>query len=250
MLSRHLRFFFLLIGLVPVCVGYAEVPALLNSAMAKLQADEDHWAYTQTTQEHDRKGKPKDGPTVERFDPSMPTDEHWTLLQYEGREPTDRAVRSWRKRKLKEQKRREEKTLGEVMDFERAREVSRSGTAVVFEIPLQTGASKWLPAEKFVVHMTVDPGCETLQAFHLKTLESFRALGVAKIDSIEVDASFRTVDERYAPQPERIAARGTGKVLFFPVGGSALIAWSDFVRVKPYRDRFEVQIGELKAFGF
>jgi hypothetical protein len=228
----------------------AGTPPLLDTAIRKLQADEDHWAYTQTTQEYDRDEKDKEGVTVERYDPSLPEDQQWTLRQYKGREPTDREVRSWEKRKRKELKRREEKTLGEVMDFERAHAVSENSQAVIFEIPLLPGASKRLPSEKFVVQMTVDPVRQTLQAFDLKTLGSFRTLGVAKIENIHISASFQIVDEQYAPQPARIEAQGTGKILFFRVGGSATVTWSDFKRVKPYRDRFEVQIGELKAFGF
>jgi len=91
---------------------------------------------------------------------------------------------------------------------------------------------------------------ETLQGFNLKTLAPIRALGVAKIERIEIEARFRLIDERYAPQPEHILAYGAGKLLFFRVGGGAEITWSDFKRVKPYNERFEVRIGEMKAFGF
>lgn len=226
------------------------MPALLGTALGKLQADEDHWAYTQTTQAYDRKGRPDGGPTVERYDPSQPPAEQWRLIQWQGREPDGRDVRRWEKRKVKEQKRREEKTLGEVMDFDRATVREETTAEVVFAIPLQPGASKRLPAEKFMVHMTVERAREVVTGFSLETTGPFRAMGVAKIDSIEVSADFRTVDESYAPQPHAIQARGAGRVLFFRVGGAAEIAWSDFKRVKPYNDRFEVRIGELKAFGF
>ncbi|MCB1104016.1 MAG: hypothetical protein H7A44_00810 [Opitutaceae bacterium] len=228
----------------------AAVPALLEEALQKLQADENHWAYTQTTQVYDRKGEVDGGVTVERFDPSLPYDQQWTLLQQDGREPTAREERSWRKRKDREMKRREEKSLGEIMDLERAREVERYAGQVVFEVPLQPGASRRLPAEKFAVLMAVDEASATLSEFMLKTTDSFRALGVAKVDRIEIKADFATVDPQYVPQPRRIFASGAGRLLFFRVGGSAEITWTDFKRVKPYEDRFEVQIGELKVFGF
>ena len=114
-----------LIGLLLAAGLRAEVPPLLEAALRKLQADENRWAFTQTTQEFDRKGQPEGGLTVERFDPSQPYDQQWTLVRYQGREPTEREERSWRKRKDKETKRREEKSLGEVMDLENAR--PRSG---------------------------------------------------------------------------------------------------------------------------
>ena len=240
-----------LLGYVALAVaGLAEVPAMLDTAIKKLQADEDHWAFTQTTLKFDRDGKSTEGSKIERYNPALPDSQQWTLLQWKGSEPTEREMSAWKKRKEKEIKRRGEKTLGEIMDFEHARKVEESASEVIFEIPLLPGASKRLPEDKFVVHMAVDPQRETLQAFSLKTVGSFRALGVAKIESIEIQASFRTIDEQYTPQPERILARGSGKLLFFRVAAGAEITWTDFKRVKPYKDRFEVKIGELKAFGF
>lgn len=231
-------------------VAPAAVPPLLDAAVKKLQADENRWAFTQTTQVYDRKGEREDGATVERFDPSQPPDAQWTLLQIEGREPTAREERSWRKRKEREMKRREEKSLGEVMDLENAREVERYDGQVVFEVPLQPGASRRLPSEKFAVLMSVNETGETLQEFMLKTTDSFRALGVAKVDRIEIKADFASIDPQYVPQPRRIVATGTGRLLFFPFGATAEITWSDFKRVKPYDERFEVRIGEMKVFGF
>jgi hypothetical protein len=240
-----------LAGLLLLAAGLrAEVPPLLNSALRKLQADENRWAFTQTTQEFDRKGEPEGGLTVERFDPSQHYDQQWTLVSYQGREPTPREERAWRKRKAKETKRREEKSLGEVMDLENARAVETSDAKVAFAVPLLAGASKRLPAEKFVVRMDVDPANETLQAFRLETTGDFRVLGVAKIDRIEVAAEFATVDPQFAPQPARITASGAGRVLFFRVGGAVNIVWSEFRRVTPYDDRFKVEIGEMKVFGF
>lgn len=250
LLAMIQRWWVLMFSMIVCGHGMAAMPALLGTALGKLQADEDHWAYTQTTQAYDRKGRPDGGPTVERYDPSQPPAEQWRLIQWQGREPDGRDVRRWEKRKVKEQKRREEKTLGEVMDFDRATVREETTAEVVFAIPLQPGASKRLPAEKFMVHMTVERAREVVTGFSLETTGPFRAMGVAKIDSIEVSADFRTVDESYAPQPHAIQARGAGRVLFFRVGGAAEIAWSDFKRVKPYNDRFEVRIGELKAFGF
>ena len=251
MVHRAMRIFLVsLILLLNLTVTPAAVPSLLEAALQKLQADENHWAYTQTTQVFDRQGEPEDGVTVERFDPSLPYDQQWTLLQQDGRAPTAREERAWRKRKDREMKRREEKSLGEIMDLERAREVERYAGQVVFEVPLQPGASRRLPAEKFAVLMAVDESSATLSEFMLKTTDSFRALGVAKVDRIEIKADFAMVDPQYVPQPRRIVASGAGRLLFFRVGGSAEITWSEFKRVKPYEDRFDVQIGELKVFGF
>lgn len=226
------------------------VPAPLAAALQKLMADDDHWAYTQTTQVFDRKGQPEPGPQVERYDPSQPDEAQWTLLQYKGRVPTDREVRSWKRKKEKELRRREEKSLGEVLDFARAAVQREEGSTVVYEVPLKASASRRFPAEKFVAYFAVNRGRQELERFGLRARESFRMVGVAKVDKVEIDAQFATVDPQFAPQPRLILASGTGRVLFFRVGASAEIKWSDFKRVTPYNDRFVVELGELKVLDF
>jgi hypothetical protein len=61
---------------------------------------------------------------------------------------------------------------------------------------------------------------------------------------------FAKVEAPYAAQPSVITASGTGKILFFRVGGSAHVTWTDFKRVTPYNDRFVVELGELKVLDF
>jgi hypothetical protein len=227
----------------------AEVPAPLAAALKKLVADDGRWAYTQTVEKFDRKGRP-DGVQVERFDPSRPEEEQWTLLLRDDREPNDREQRSFQRKKEREMRRREEKSLGEVIDFDRAVVVRADEAAVVYEVPLVPGASRRFPEEKFMVLMTVHPERETLEHFALKAREAFRMVGVARIDRVEIDVSFAVVDPAHAPQPRMIAASGAGRVLFFPVGGSAEITWTDFKRVTPWKDRFVVEFGELKVLDF
>lgn len=237
------------------CVGLglpglrAGVPAPLEAALQKLMADEGHWAYTQTTQTFDRKGRPEEL-RVERHDPSRPDEEQWMLLARNGKPPTDREVRAFRRRKEKEMRRREGKSLGEVIAFERAQPVRETEREIVYEVPLQPEASRRFPAEKFTVFMTVDRARQTLEHFALRAREPFRMAGVAKIDRVEIEARLETVLPEHAPQPSVITATGTGRVLFFPVGGSAEIKWTDFQRVTPYNDRFVVELGELKVLDF
>jgi hypothetical protein len=227
----------------------AEVPAPLAAALKKLVADDGRWAYTQTVKKYDRKGRP-DGVQVERFDPLRPEEEQWTLLQRDGREPSDREQRAFQRKKEREMRRREEKSLGEVIDFDWAKAVTSTAEAIVYEVPLQKGASRRFPEEKFLVLMTVHPERETLEHFALKAREAFRMVGVARIDRVEIDVSFAVVDPAYAPQPRLIAASGAGRVLFIPLGGSAEITWTDFKRVTPWKDRFVVEFGELKVLDF
>jgi hypothetical protein len=76
-------------------------------------------------------------------------------------------------------------------------------------------------------------------------------LGTTKVTNFGLDIRFQSIDPKYASQPATIHASGTARVvLFFKLGAEADLAWSDFKRVKPYKERFDVKIGDLKALDF
>lgn len=240
----------LILSCVAATVLRAETPALLQTALQKLQAEENRWAFTQTTQAYDRQGRPDGGVMVEKCDPSQPPENQWTLVLRDGQPPTERQVRVWKRKRDKETRRREEKPLGQVIDFAQAKPVREDATQVVYELPLQKGASRRFPEEKFVVFMTVDRATQALGHVALRTRGSFRMVGVAKVDQLELDVELQSIDPAYAPQPTRLKVSGAGKVLFVRVGGSAEIVLTEHRRVTPYDDRFTVEVGELKVLDF
>lgn len=233
---------------------YGAIPEPLERAVAKLVADADHWAYSQEVNEFDKNGKSNGGPTRERFDPSRPDAEQWSLQLYRGRIPTDSDIRDWQRQKRREAKRRE-RPLGEIIDFERASLAEEKPEAWVYRLPIKPGASRRLPADKFFVLMTVGKDRVEVENVSVRTTESFRLNGLAglaaKVEGVEINARFAVVDEKYAAQPALITASGSARVAWlFRVGGKAEVIWTEFQRVKPYRDRFDVKIGDVKALDF
>jgi hypothetical protein len=247
------RCLWLIVVFVPAGLR-AEMPAPLQAAVDKLIADTDHWAYTQEVREFSRRGESEGGPTIERYDPSKPDDEQWSLRLYRGQIPSEEDVRSWKRRKEREARRRE-RPLGEVMDFERATLVEEQPEVYLYRVPIKPGVSRRLPSDKFEVVVRVGKARSEIERVTVRATEGFRLSGVAglaaRVDRVEIDAVFGVVDPAYAAQPSRIIAEGAGKVAWvFRVGGRAEIAWSEITRVKPYKDRFGVEIGDVKALDF
>lgn len=247
------RGLFLIAVLVPLGLR-AEMPAPLQAAVDKLIADTDHWAYTQEVREFSRRGEPEGGPTIERYDPSKPDDEQWSLRLYRGGIPSEADIRSWKRRKEREARRRE-RPLGELMDFERATLVEERSEVYLYRVPIKPGVSRRLPSDKFEVVVQVGKARSEIERVTVRATEGFRLSGVAglaaRVDRVEIDAVFAVVDPAFAAQPSRIIAEGAGKVAWvFRVGGRAEIAWSEITRVKPYKDRFGVEIGDVKALDF
>jgi hypothetical protein len=243
-----------LFGLLYLCAlaipAAAETPPLLGEAFQKLIANENHWAYTRTTQWYDRVGRPENGLTIERYDPSQAPDLRWTLVQYEGRMPTDSDRAAWQRHNHWEVKRRE-KSLGDVLDLEHAAVLTETPDAVLFEVPIFKGASRRFPADKLIVTMQVDKTLHALVAFSVRPRTKIRIVGVVKIEDAEVDGRFDVVDDRYAPVFTWAHGSGQARILgLIRIGRGAEMRFTDFRRVTPFDERFSVKIGDLKALDF
>ncbi len=244
----------LIVCLAAVAYARAEAPPILDEAVIKLIENDEHWAYTRSTQVYDKTGKAKVGLTIERYDPSQPYGAQWTLLLYKGRMPTPGDVSSWESAKAKMAKERHERTLGDVIDVDHATLLSETATDASFDVPIVKDASKRFPADKLQVVMTVDKEKQALVGFAVHQRQKFRLEGiaaVASVDTVEVDGRFDTVDSKFAPVLTWAKGNGSGHVFgFFHVGFGSELHYSDFKRVKPYADRFGVKIGDVKALDF
>ena len=252
----------LLIFLFTALAVQADVPALLGEALQKTLRDTDRWAYTQTSVEQDGKGKVLRRSVV-RFDPSKPYAEQYTPLLIDGREPSSADFKKYRRRGEKRGERIDKveregsdstegnrQSLGELMDLEHATVASEDEKNIIFEVPLKKEGNKRLPPDKFQVLARVDKATHAFQRIEATLREPMRAALVVKIKSGEGLIEFSSVDPKFAPTP--VVLRGTGlySILFIPGGRSYEATHSDFKRVKPYGDRFDVQIGTMKTIDF
>ena len=229
----------------------SEVPTPLADAIQKLVHDEDHWAYTQRTQRFNKSGEPDGGPTIERYDPSLPIDEQWQLIQYSGHKPTEGERGKWRRQKEHQQKHHGEKTLGDFLDLEHATLFSSAADRLTFLVPLTKNSIGRFPADKLEVFMNVDPAQHTLTSFSLRPKGVFHLAGVIRIDGGEFEGRLQTILPKYAPTFVWGKGSGYGKVLgIFKVGMGGEVNLSDFKRVMPFNDRFDVKIGDIKALNF
>jgi hypothetical protein len=243
-------------------VGRAEVPALLDEALQKTLRDTDRWAFTQTWAEFDGKGKELKRAVV-RFDPSKPYAEQYTPLSVDGKPPTEGDFRKYRRRGEKRGERAEKaeregaetadknrQTLGELMDIERATLTEEDATTITYEVPLKKEGNKRFPPEKFQVLARVNKATRGFERIEVKLREAMRSMLVVKIKSGEGAMEFATVDPKFAPALVTVKGGGSASVVFVPIGRRYDLKHEDFKRVKPYADRFGVQIGTMKTIDF
>lgn len=270
-LSRMLRpLFFLVCAMIAVAradaTGRAATPdeaALLNELLHTTANDLRRWAYTEHRVMRDHEGKVKSDHLV-RYDPSKPYAEQWTPIKINGKDPSERDVARYRRRgeQSPEAKQgpvpgvqvggRDSKrvALGEVIDVPRASIASETATHLVYEIPLRKIGNERFPPEKFIVHARVRKEGKMLENVSAKLRESFRSKLVVKVKSGEGSIDFAQVDPQHPPTMVKVAGDAAASVLFFNVGGSMDLTRTDLKRVRPFDERFEVQIGNLKAIDF
>lgn len=234
-----------------------EVTFLLT-VLQKTAADMGRWAYTETRVIRDEKGKVKKNEVV-RYDPSKPYAEQWTPLAVNGKPPGEKELERARKRGLAAEKRdekrergqtEERRTLGEVIEPEKARIAAETATHLTFEIPLRAVRNSPFPPEKFEVLARVrrEPGA--LENIALRLRESFRAKLVLKVKSGDATLEFATVDPNFPPTLTAVRGDAQASILFVSVGGELEMTRTELKHVKPFAERFEVQIGTLKAIDF
>jgi hypothetical protein len=233
--------------LLAAAAARAEAPALLAEAVRKSALDAERWAYTQTVINRDRDGRVKEEVVV-RYDPSQPTEVQWTPLKIDGQAPTERQLRKYRQDH--EDRRKNRRPLGELLDLPKATLVAETATTVTYEVPLIKNDNQRLPPEKFRVTARVNKDRQALENVAVRLREPMHIALIIKLESGEADMDFATIDPQYAPPITALSADGEGSVFFVKVGGNYSATRTDFKRVKPYGERFSVKLLPMKFLDY
>lgn len=230
---------------------FAGVPTPLAEAMRSFAQDAPRWAYTQRFVQYDRKGAVKEQ-WVARHDPSQHYDVQWTLLERDGRPPTEAQQKKFRKARAKMQQ-QGRKSLGELLELKRATLVPDQADAALpltYEVPLRPDEEGRLPPEKFQVLVRVERATHRLASIDVKLRERFRVALLVNVKAGDARIEFTPVLPAAGPAITKIEGGGTVSVLLVPFGGRVEATRTDFKRVTPYDDRFVVKPGPLRTIDF
>lgn len=238
----------------------AEV-AMLNVVLHKTADDYRRWAYTEHRVMRDDKGRVK-SETLLRHDPSKPYAEQWTPLKINGKVPSERERAKYRRRGensappetsmafTPNPDNRRRRSLGELIEVAKSSIASETETHLSFEMPLLKVGNERFPPEKFLVLARVRKEGPMLENISVRLRSSFRSKLVVKVKSGEGSLDFAPVDPKYPPALVAIEGDAVASVLFVNIGGSMELKRTELKHVKPFDERFDVQIGTLKAIDF
>ena len=234
--------------------------ALFKDAVKNTEQETERWAYTETIVSH-YNNKPDKGETVVRFDPSKPFAEQLAPRLIEGKPPTAKQLKKYRE--LGE-KRGESLEKGEAqdganpsrprskgekslkLDLDHPQLVGAEGENCIYRVPLADHGSG-LPVDKVEVRVVVHKPTRQIRQASLRVLQPFRLKVVAKVKAGDATLDFAVVDPNYGPVLKSATGSFGASVLFGSVNGTFRSVRTDWKRVKPYNERFEVKIGPLKA---
>ena len=236
--SRNFRFFrFGLLVCTLLLPGVrAEMPALLARAFQQWAAGREDLAFTQHTRIFHDDGTVKSD-RIERYDPSLPDNRRWRLLEVDGWTATDAQREKWDTKKNGRSRKSVVKSPAEYLDLEHARQVSDTPTLMRFEIGLRREAARLLAVENIAVYVTVDKESARIARIAAKLREPIRVLlGLARITGLDLDVRIEAGDQIPSAPTGEVQAGSSARVAMSKLGSPMEYTWSDFKRVTSFAE--------------
>lgn len=208
--------------------------ALFADAYGKLGAEQDEWAYTETSRNLGDKRV-----LVTRVDPSKSEAERCVLLRIDGRPPTPAQVQEWR-----DDGGDVPKVLGDLpplanlVDLRDLRIAKDETAAIVFELPIRGGNPEF-SSEKFQALFRVNRTTRGFEDITVRLRDSFRVAGLVKVTGADLHVQFQTLDPAHPPQPVRLKGGGAARIVLVKIARDFETTRTDFKRVNPFDDTAE-----------
>lgn len=200
----------------------AEMPGYLRAALASFNPGmPDGWAYTLTTVRNDRS-------MTERFDPAKPPAAQWTLLELEGRAPTDDETEKYARS-------RSAGPGGTQPNFERA-DIDPGSLTLVKEDDRQaefTATFRETSAgpDKMLGHLTlrliVEKRLPHVTTCVLELREPYSPVLSVKMNELRVETRFSPPTANRPSLPLEMTSRFAGRIFFISTGETLRLTYRD-----------------------
>lgn len=214
----------------------AETPPLLAKAFEHWTAGAGDVAFTQRARVFNDDGTVKEE-RLERFDPSLPDNQRWHLIEFNGKEPNDEQRKKWEVRKNSKARKKFNKSPLDYLDVDTATLVKDSPATARFEVPVKPETSRLLDFEKLAVLITVEKAHGTIAHISATLREPMRVLlGVAKVTDFDLDVGIEspTGHPKTDAKAGEVKSDSTARVKMSKFGDPTEYVWSEFKRVKTY----------------
>lgn len=234
----------ILCSLACLTAADAAAPALLQEAFKNWGQGKEDLSFVQRTRFLNDDGSLKEE-RVERYDPSLPDNRRWALLEVDGKKPTDSQREKIQDKRNKKPRKKAIKPLEEYFDLENAKVVEDSKDVVKYVVAVRPEAARLVAVEQLSVGIAVRKDTKTIDRLTADLSRPMRiALGVAKVTDMDLDLRFDAEEEHPEKEKEKEKAQssdktseadGTVRVVMSKLGSRAEYTWGEFKRVSRYQ---------------
>jgi hypothetical protein len=211
----------------------SETPPLLARAIERWNAGQGDLAFTQETKRYRFDGEIKDD-RVERFDPSLPDNRRWRLIEVNGLPATEEQRTKWEARKNAKPRRKVDEAPAEYLDLDHAVFLGETPPYARFKVPLLPSAHHIVPAHNVDVVITVDRQTGNISRVGAALRDPIHALlGIAEITDLDVDLHLNP-DAEPSDSRDEVLPGSTARVKVSELGKPVEYEWTNFKRVASF----------------
>ncbi|HWA11426.1 MAG TPA: hypothetical protein VG838_18445 [Opitutaceae bacterium] len=215
---------------------HAETPELLHEAIGNWLAGKEDWALTQRVRELADDGTVKQE-RVERYDPSLPDDRRWHLIEVDGHPPTEAERQALERKKNQKPRKHANHPPEDFLDFPHAVPEQETAHAVTYAVSVRPEAARLVQTDKLIVLVTVGKESRAIERVTVTLRDTVRvAFGFAKITGLDFDVSFDPATSEPKATTEGGQAGTTAHATLSRLGERLDYEWSDFKRVATYQE--------------
>jgi len=185
------------------------IPPELQKALADFQAEGTKgWAFTQSTTSAEKT-------LMERYDPSKPEFSRWTLLQKNGRPPTDVESKEYRDMLTRQNRGQSAPNVKDQIRPETCEPLGVENGRARYRFQLKSGGEDDKSAEHMVVTFSLHQASGTIERVELSNVRPFSPMFAVKIEEAQTVIRYTLPEENRPTLLQEIKVRIRGRAMFF-----------------------------------
>jgi hypothetical protein len=233
-MPRQNRLFLLFLYCMVFPAIRAETPPLLTTAIQRWTAVQGDMAFTQQTRRFLADGQVKEE-RIERYDPSLPDNRRWRLIEVDGVPATDEQERKLESAKNGRPRRKVDESPSKYLDLDHAVLIGETPASARFRIPMLPEVHRLISLDDIDIVITVDKQTGNVAGIGAALREPIRVLmGIARITDLDVDLRINPATAGPLDAPDDVQSGSTARVKISRMGNPVEYNWSDFKRVRPF----------------
>lgn len=184
------------------------------------------WSFTQTSESGSER-------RVERFDAAKPDFTRWTLLELNGRPPTETEARDYREKLTRRSLTGNAPHLSQQFDLSTLKIVSESDERAVLQCRLKPGEDGDDTAQYLAATLTFHKPTATIQQLEIASTQPFSPTFGVKIEEMRTLLTYSLPTETHPPLLQKSSTRLRGRAFYFKsLDADLTVTFTDYEKAR------------------